>query len=417
MNLRHVAPAGSPIRAIDLARWAMTASSGGDHAAALTDVVRHLVGVPHVFLTVTGRAGMTILLRAMRRLAPQRSEVIVPAYTCYSVAASVIKAGLTPRIVDIAPDSLDYAYPELEASDFSRVLALVATNLYGLPNDLPRLARIAASRGVFLIDDAAQALGATVGGRMSGTWGDAGLFSFDKGKNISAIDGGVLVTGSDALAPMIEKEIGQLQAPTTRAAATLTAKAIIYFALLRPWLYWIPNGVPQLQLGRTVFTTDFPLTRPSRPQTTLALTMLPRLDEFTEARRTHARQLLEGLRGAPGVSTIRPLDGSSPVYLRLPLLAENETSRNALLRRLNDRGIGATGSYPQSIAELAAVDQAPGSRPVTAALDVARRILTLPTHPFVSGSDTARILAVFARGARSREADGAQPPVGEPVAR
>lgn len=413
---RHLAPAGSPVTAVDLARWAAAAATS-DLEAALEAAIRQLVGTPHVFLTVTGRAGMTVLLRAMRRLAPERTEVVVPAYTCYSVAASVIKAGLTPRIVDIDPSSLDYAPEELERSDFSRVLALVATNLYGLPNDLPRLARFAAARGVFLIDDAAQALGATVGGRMSGTWGDAGLFSFDKGKNVSAIDGGVLVTGSDALATVLDEEVRKLPLSSSRASAELVAKALVYFALLRPWLYWIPNSIPQLQLGTTVFTTDFPLARPRRPQMALALTMLPHLAEFTAARRARAERLLEGVRGVPYVSPITPVPTGTPVYLRLPLLAADEESRNALVRHLNESGIGATGSYPRSIAELPGIQPAPGARPIEAAIDVARRILTLPTHPFVTASDAASMVAALAGADAAGDTGAPRRPVREPVSR
>ena len=193
---------------------------------------------------------MTLLLRAMRRLCPPtRNEVIVPSYTCYSVAASVVKAGLRIRIVDIDPATLGYAAPELESADFSRVLAIVATNLYGLPNDLPALARLARARGVFLIDDAAQAMGASIGGRPSGTWGDAGLFSFDKGKNVSAIDGGVVVVNSGALAEAMELETAGLPSPGISRAGVDIAKAIAYSVLLRPWLVLDPEQHPAAGAG------------------------------------------------------------------------------------------------------------------------------------------------------------------------
>ncbi|MGH9345989.1 MAG: DegT/DnrJ/EryC1/StrS family aminotransferase, partial [Vicinamibacterales bacterium] len=172
LRLRHVAPAGAPIRLPDLARWAGLAFTGGDVAASLQQAFCDRFGVRHSFLTSTGRAGMTLVLRALRRLAaPHRDEVVVPSYTCYSVAASIVKAGLRPRIVDIAPDTLDYAPDALARADFTRVLAIVATNLYGLPNDLSATREVARAHGVFLVDDAAQAMGASVGGRRSGTWG------------------------------------------------------------------------------------------------------------------------------------------------------------------------------------------------------------------------------------------------------
>ena len=396
-TFRHVAPAGAPISVTDLARWAGTALSGRDVPALLKEALTERLGVRHAFLTSTGRAGLTILLRSLRRLAPaNRTEVILPAYTCYSVAASVVKAGLIPRVVDISADTLNYACDELKSTDFSHVLAVVATNLYGLPNDLPALAQLARSRGVFLVDDAAQSMGASVGGRPSGTWGDAGLFSFDKGKNVSAIDGGVVVTGSDDVASALDQEMRGLPSESARDAGVLAAKALVYFAMLRPWLYWIPHRLPQLELGQTVFTTDFPLTRPARSQSALALTMLGRLDQFTKARVATAAALLEGLPTTRGLRPIQPIEGSTPVYLRFPLLAPDETSRQTLLARLNAAGIGATGSYPRSIVEIADLDRLPDGRRVVVGVDVARRILTLPTHPFVSPSDVRRTLEVLA---------------------
>ena len=145
---RYLAPAGSPVTTVDLMRWCGTAFSSTTASAALEQAIRDRFGVRHVFLTSTGRAGLTLLLRAMRRLADgTRDQVVVPSYTCYSVPASVVKAGLRPRIVDISPHTLDYAPEALEQTDFSRVLAIVATNLYGLPNNLPALERVARRDG------------------------------------------------------------------------------------------------------------------------------------------------------------------------------------------------------------------------------------------------------------------------------
>jgi len=393
---RHVAPAGAPIGARDLLRWASVTITRSGVADDLAAAIADRFDVRHVFLTSTGRAGMTLLLRAMRRLAPAtRDEVILLSYTCYSVAASVVKAGLKVRIVDIEHQTLGYAAGELEAADFSRVLAIVATNLYGLPNDLPALAALARDHAVFLIDDAAQAMGASVGGRLSGTWGDGGLFSFDKGKNVSAIDGGVVVTQSDEVAAALSAECNALSPPGVVETGVLAAKALAYSVLLRPQLYWMPNRVPQLELGRTVFTTDFPLGAQSRVQSALALTMLRHLDGFTRARVQNARLLLDGVTLSRSVQPIAVRPGSAPVYLRLPLLAADETTRDTLLSRLNAAGIGATGSYPSSLAEVPALAAYPQARRAVVGADVSRRILTLPTHPFVGRYDVERAIAIL----------------------
>lgn len=405
-RLRHLAPAGAPIRATDLARWMAAAAGASDPARAFGDRLRRAVGIRHVHATVTGRAGLTILLRALRTLAAEgRNEVVLPAYTCYSVAASVVKAGLTPRIVDISAETLDFDQRHLEDADLSRTLAIVATNLYGLPNDMPFLEAFARQRGVFLVDDAAQALGAAVAGRASGTWGDAGLYSFDKGKNVSAIDGGAIVTSSDAVAAAVAREMADLGPPSRKDDVALVVKAVVYWALLRPWLYWIPQRLP-LGLGETRFTTDYPLERASRLQLGLAATMLDRLQEFNTARVSRATALLEGLEPAGAVRPIRPLAGSLPVYLRLPLLAASPLARDETVRALNRAGIGATGSYPTSIADIPELGPTAGAE---RARFVAERILTLPTHPYVSQADLRHIRSVLSgthpATARSREAD------------
>jgi dTDP-4-amino-4,6-dideoxygalactose transaminase len=367
-------------------------------------VIRERFGIRHCELTCTGRAGLTLLLKAMRRLAPaHRDEVVIPSYTCYSVAASVVKAGLRVRIVDISADTLDYAPDALAKTDLSRVVAIIATNLYGLPNDLPALSSLARRNGAFLIDDAAQAMGASVEGRWSGTWGDAGLFSFDKGKNISAIDGGVVVTSSDDLARALRLEMADLRLPGMRASATHIAKALAYFTLLRPWLYAIPTKIPQLALGKTVYTTDFPLQLSDPSLMALGLVMMRRLDHFTSARQANASALLDGLEAVPAIATVTRTPGSTPVYLRLPVLFPNELMRNRALRDLNAAGIGATGSYPRSIADVPELHEnlADASSSAAGGRSVAQRIATLPTHPFVTGADVARALGVIQQGTTS----------------
>ena len=394
---RYVAPAGAPIGASDVARWLPALLTAREPAGLLRDALRARFGSGHYFLSSTGRAGMTLLFRAMRRLAPPaRHEVVLPSYTCYSVAASAAKAGLKVRIIDIDPDTLDYALADLAATDFSRVLAIVATNLYGLPGNLPALASLARDRGVFLIDDAAQAMGATVGGRPSGTWGDAGLFSFDKGKNVCAIDGGVLTTQSDDLAAALHQEMAALPRPRAWASAVHVAKALGYAVLLRPSLYGFVTRIPQLELGKTVFTTEFPLDGPDPALSSLAAAMLPRLEAFTAARRANAAALLSGLAAVSTVHPITPAVGATPVYLRLPVLCASEAARQQTVAALNAAGIGASGSYPASLVDVPEVQHLMAGGPVTAEVGrhVARCIVTLPTHPLVTSADVARTIDI-----------------------
>ena len=339
---------------------------------------------------------MTLLLRAMRRLRPAQDEVVVPSYTCYSVPASAVKAGLKVRIVDVDPVTLDYEPTQLERTDFSRVLAVVATNLYGLPNDLPRWSQLARDRGVFLIDDAAQAMGAAVGGSLSGTWGDAGLFSFDKGKNVSSIDGGVVFTKSDELAAALQSEWSGMRAPSASTTAMYLAKVLVYALMLRPRLYGVPARMPWLGLGKTVFTTDFPTNNPAAVLSALAAVMLPKLETLTQARVANAHALTDRVASLPGVRVLSVRRDARPAFLRLPLLVGAPLHRDGVIAALNAAGIGATGSYPASLVDVPELQPAvvsstaaPGGR------QVASRIITLPTQPFMTAPDIDRAFDVL----------------------
>lgn len=132
----------------------------------------------------------------------------------------------------------------------------------------------------------------------------------------------------------------------------------------------------------------------------MALTMLPRLDALNEARRQVAARLDDGLGDVAGLTIVRAIPGSHAVYLRYAFLAADQARRDALLGRLRDRGIGATGSYPTSIIdipELAAIMR-PFREACPMGRDVARRIVTLPTHAYVTPRDV-EVMCDIIRGA------------------
>lgn len=390
MKLRYVAPAGAPVPFSaflpSVAAWIGSGSPG----LRLEQRLEAILDVQSCFMVNTGRAGLTLLLRSLQRLSDAtRNEVLIPSYTCYSVAGAVRKAGLNVRLADIDPATLDFDYDRLRRSDMRRVVAVVATNLYGLPNDMPRLIEIAREHGSFVVDDAAQALGARVANRWCGTLGDGGILSFDKGKNLSAIDGGAIVTDSRRVADVVAAETERLPAPSVADVTHALVRAAAYVTFLPPRLYWIPNGIPSLGLGKAVYTIDYPVTRHPRSLSALALTMLPRLSAYTAQRRSNAERMLASLRGTKHIQTIAPLAGTEPAYLRLPVLLSGREMRDAAVAALNRAGIGATSSYPTSIADIPVIaGRIRGDdRDAAGGRDVANRIMTLPTHPFVTEQD------------------------------
>lgn len=398
MPLSQLAPSGTPITVGELLKWLVLQPRAqrtlAEFETAFCKRYRH----DHCFLVSSGRAAMVVLLRALRALAsPQRNVVIVPSYTCYSVPASAIRAGLRVRVLDIDPHTLSYDLDALGRTDFSNVLAIVSANLYGLPNNLPAIAALARRHDVYFIDDAAQSLGATVDGRPAGGFGDAGLYSLDKGKNITSIQGGILVTHSETIAAQIRQQLQMLPVPSWQRTLNQAVQLLIYGLLLRPWLYWIPARLPFLKLGITRYEIDYPMERYSPHMGLMAALLFRKIDYVTRRRTENARRYLDHLRNIPYLEVPRRLAGSEPVYLRLPVLVDSAERRDRLLEKLNAEGLGVTSSYPLSTIDIPEIQD---YLEVTlshgnAGRSIAERILTLPTHPYVQPNHINRISSIL----------------------
>lgn len=394
MALFHLAPSGTPIAVIDLLKWLMFQTRARKMLGEFQTAFCRRYRLEHCFFVSSGRAAMVLLLRALRSLAsPTRTHVIVPSYTCYSVPAAAIRAGLRVRVLDVDPKTLSYDLEALARTDFSNVLAVVSANLYGLPNDLAALAALARERGVYFIDDAAQSLGATIQGQAAGDFGDAGLYSLDKGKNITSIQGGILVTRSPAIANEIRKELERAPSPPWQRTLIQSIQLLIYGLMLRPWLYWIPARLPFLKLGTTRYEIDYPMERYNPRLGVMASLLFHKIDAITQRRRANAGLYQEQLRDIAFLQFPTPLPGSQPVYLRFPLLVDSGARRDRLLALLNAEGLGVTGSYPLSTLDIPEIQEhldLAGSRG-NLGRSIAERILTLPTHPYVRPAHIEKI--------------------------
>ena len=397
--MAYLAPAGTPVTLRDLAHGALGTLHGPERDDLLAARLRELAGLPHAWPTSSGRAAMTVILKAMRASANDsaRDEVIIPAYTCYSVPAAIERAGLRPRLCDIDPATLSLDAERLRDQDFSRVLAVVSANLYGLPNDLAAIETICRQRGVYFLDDAAQALGARVADRPVGAFGDAGIYSFDKGKIISTIQGGAIVCASGALAARIAEQVGALPAsrPAERAANFL--KLGIYSVFLRPALYPLIRMLPFTGLGHTPYETRYPVTTLSRFQSAVALRLLARLDELAAVRRHNAASLQAALQPLPAIEQFRSVSGALAAFARYPVRMVEPGRRQELIGALNRAGIGATASYPSCLADVPEVRARlrAGNTDWPAARRIASTIVTLPTHAYCPPDLAERVSSVI----------------------
>jgi dTDP-4-amino-4,6-dideoxygalactose transaminase len=160
--------------------------------AALCDT-RHAVGMAN------GTDALHLTLRALG-IGPG-DEVVVPANTFVATVEGVVLAGASPRFADVDPDTLLVTAASVEAAVTPRTRAVIIVHLYGQMPDMDALGDLAADLDLVLLEDAAQAHGATWQGRPAGSFGVAGCFSFYPGKNLGAFgDAGAAVTSDDALA-------------------------------------------------------------------------------------------------------------------------------------------------------------------------------------------------------------------------
>lgn len=393
---RFVPPAGTPIGLADIAWWARHVLTDDDTKKGFEEEVRAHFGVRYCAVVSTGRAALTLALLALKALdGERRDEVVIPSYTCFSVPSSVVKAGLKVRLVDVDPTTLDYAPGALETLDGSRVLAVVATNLYGLPSDLPAIARLAHDRGVFVVDDAAQCFGGSIAGRPSGTWGDVGIYSLDKGKSITSIDGGILVTSSERVAEAIADRVSVLPKCPSGESAIHVAKLLVYAAMLHPRRYWLPNALPFLGLGTTAYRTDYPLAQYDPWMAPMGRRLFARLDAIIAQRIANADRLRSNLPWGPYLDPVLPNQRAAPAYLRFPVLIDSRY-RDAVVAALHANGIGATSSYPTAIGDIPELrgHLLGGEREAVRGREVARSIMTLPTHGYVTEQDHDRMVKV-----------------------
>jgi dTDP-3-amino-3,4,6-trideoxy-alpha-D-glucose transaminase len=157
------------------------------------------VGVRHCVGVANGTEALTIALRTLG-VGPG-DEVVVPALTFYATAEAVVNAGAQPVFCDVDPRSFVMTAATAAAAIGERTAALLPVHLFGNPAPMEELRELAATRGLRLLEDAAQAAGATLKGRRAGALGDAGAFSFFPSKNLGGFgDGGAILSEDDEVA-------------------------------------------------------------------------------------------------------------------------------------------------------------------------------------------------------------------------
>ncbi|WP_447977171.1 DegT/DnrJ/EryC1/StrS family aminotransferase [Candidatus Nitrospira bockiana] len=389
-RFRALPPVGAPIPfaavLVAIARTAApSASAWGRLAARLTAAV----GCRDWIFTVSGRSALAVALAALSQQRPDRDEVIVPAYTSYSVPAAVVKAGFTVRLCDIEGDTLGLAPDAVEAAITKRTLAIVAHHLYGLPCRIHALRRIADLEGVPLVEDAAQGMGLRCRAQPGGATGHVVVFSVSRGKTLPGAGGGIIGMNDPALAAACRDRVRGRRRAGHDLARMVQAAAMAAF--LHPTLYWMPAAVPWLGLGRSIFDPGFEVAPMTAFQRELFAALLPHEARLRRTRQARAALLAEALAGS-GLRVLWPRPDDEGAFLRLAVLAPTAAVRGRLLHRLREAGLGATEGFPLPLERLEPLRPwLAGSSSCPTAEEISRRLITLPTHAWVTARDAGRI--------------------------
>lgn len=375
---RTVPPAAAELPAIVLARAAMGLVLGRKYTRRLEDQLKAYFGVRHVFLTCSGKSALTLILRALTGLT-RRRQVVIPAYTCFSVPAAVMRAGLDVRVCDIDPTTLDFDYASLARVLTDETLCVVATHLLGHPADVIRVTRMSRRAGAVVVEDAAQAMGGRDDGALLGTRGDVGFFSLGRGKPITCGAGGIVVTNSDAIGRALAEQYEAVPAPSVSAAVTDLLRLLLMRVFVHPRLFWGPKAIPRVGVGRTAYHVGFPIARLSGPSAGALQGWRERLSQTSRARSEIAAYFCAAL----GPRARWPgFPGS-----RLAVLTESRQARDRLYAASEARGLGLGLMYPAPITAIDELKARFAGAHVPGAQFVADRLLTLPTHHHLSEMD------------------------------
>lgn len=388
--------AGLPIQASDFL------PGGGD----LREVLASQLGTPPLQLTCSGTHALLIALRTLRKRAPRRDTVIMPAYTCPLVPIAVHSLGLRVQLCDTRRGHFDFDPGQLRRLADARTLAILPTHLGGRIADVELACEVARNAGAWVIEDAAQALGARVGNTSVGLRGDIGFFSLAAGKGLSLHEGGLLVSRDDELRAALAGHAVQHVRSSLRWELLRSVQLIGLAACYRPSLLSLVYGNPlRSALQRDdleeavgdIFPLDIPQHRVSHWRQNIGARAARRLPAFLQAGRLRALQLRVQLAQLPAVEVVDGLAGSGGTWPLLMLLLPSQRARDAVLKDLWPRGLGASRMFIHALPDytylrgIVPQDDMPNAR------EFAARMLTLGNSAWQTREDTAEILQVLAR--------------------
>ncbi|MBL8153239.1 MAG: DegT/DnrJ/EryC1/StrS family aminotransferase [Anaerolineae bacterium] len=304
-------------------------------------------GAKHGIATSNGTTALMAAIMA-HGIGPG-DEVIIPSFSFFATASCILSVGARPVFADIDPVTFNLSPEAVEAAITPRTKAIMPVHLYGLPADMPRFEAICQKHGLILLEDAAQAHMAAIGERHIGTWGTAS-FSFYPTKNMTTTEGGMVLTNDDEIARKVKM---------IRAQGMNTQ----YYHEI---------------VGYNFRMTDM--------AAAIGLVQMGRLPDWTCDRVGHAAFYNAHLES---VETPKIPEGYTHVYHQYTVRVPEGVDRDAVTKRLNERGVGVRVYYPLPIHRQPVFQAMDGYKdvhlPVTENLTA--RVFSLPVYPSLTAEE------------------------------
>lgn len=388
---RTLPPAAAPFNLYDIVSGIAGLLKGEGIVKGFEEELKSFFKVRYCFAVSSGKAAFVLILQALHEIKPERDEVLIPAYTCYSVPSAIIRAGLKVRLCDMAHGTLDFDFDQIEAElDNPRLLCVIPTHLFGVPADVERIKMLINRRDIFVLEDAAQAMGSEWHGKKTGTQGDVGLFSMGRGKAFSTVEGGIILTDNNQIGRIVERRVAAINGYGLFADLKLVFYAVALSVLIYPRIFWLPKLLPFLKLGETHYNIAFPIRRLSSFQAGMAKKWQSAINKLKRVRSINSGKFAGYGIMPPGVCK-----GIIPDLIRFPVLVANLETKKEILRKSERRGLGIADGYPDSIDGIEELRNFFDGNTFPVAKDISERIVTLPVHPYVREDDVSSIMQLF----------------------
>ena len=341
----------------------------GDQSQEFEREFAALIGVKYAVALANGTAALELALHALG-IGPG-DEVVVPCKTFIASASCVVRLGATPVVADVDPDSQNITAAGIEAVLTDRTKAVIAVHLAGWPCEMDEILALAKERGLRVVEDCAQCVGARYKGRMTGSMGDIGAFSFCQDKIVTTGgEGGMLVTDSHAL---WEKAWSYKDHGKSYAA--------VFEREHQPGFRWLHES----------FGTNWRITE---MQSAIGRLQLKKLPQWLADRRRNAGFLSRGLSAVPALRLAMPPAHSEHAYYKYYAFIRPEMLRpgwkmQRLLDALGAEGVPCgVGACSEIYLEKAFVDAGLGpKRPLPVAKRLADSSLMFMLHPGLAEQD------------------------------